>query len=57
VVQLTSFVESGYAVQFTGGGERVILHDSHADIVVLTFKSFSGALVITVSGGNTFIYE
>ncbi len=57
MVELDGFVESTYSVQHHNGNEILTLHDTHGNVETYTFDNFSGTLVVSASGGKTFIYD
>ena len=56
-VELLGFATSFYLVQFHAGNEILTLLDAHGDVVKLTFDNFGGTLVVTSSGGKTYVYD
>jgi hypothetical protein len=57
VVELDDFAETRYSVQVKNGNEILTLSGAHGDVTTLTFDDFSGNLVVTSSGGKTFVYD
>jgi hypothetical protein len=57
VVELVDFAETHYSVLYKDGNEILTLRDAHGDVTALTFDNFSGTLVVSSSGGKTFIYD
>ena len=57
VVEDDDFAATSYSVQFKNGDEILTLHGAHGASTTLTFDNFSGTLVVTSSGGKTYIYD
>ena len=44
-------------MQFKNGDEILTLHGAHGAAMATPFDDFSGTLVVTSSGGKTYIYD
>ena len=44
-------------MQSKNGNEILTLKDAQGDVITLTFENFNATLVVTQSGGKTFIYD
>ena len=57
VVEDDDFAATSYSVQFKNGDEILTLHGAHGAAATFTFDDFNGTLVVTSSGGKTYIYD
>ena len=58
VVEYDEFAATWYYVQFQNGNEILTFGDAQqGDVTTLTFENFNGNLVVSSSGGKTFVYD
>ena len=57
VVEDEDFAATSYSVQFKSGNEILTLRGADGKVATLTFDGFSGTLVVTSSGGKTYVYD